>query len=36
MARMKKKLNETGSTGRFGGARIGGFQSPLAESVVSR
>ncbi|CAK72440.1 unnamed protein product (macronuclear) [Paramecium tetraurelia] len=32
MQRMKKKLMEGGQTGRLGGARVGGFQSPLAEN----
>ncbi|CAD8143895.1 unnamed protein product [Paramecium pentaurelia] len=32
MQRMKKRMMEGGQTGRLGGARVGGFQSPLVEN----
>ncbi|CAD8054230.1 unnamed protein product [Paramecium primaurelia] len=32
MQRMKKRMMEGGQTGRLGGARVGGFQSPLTEN----
>ncbi|CAK71358.1 unnamed protein product (macronuclear) [Paramecium tetraurelia] len=32
MQRMKQRMMEGGQTGRLGGARVGGFQSPLAEN----